>query len=132
MFTEPRADRLCFARTISLRPTTDKRITNNQNRRSAFQSGNAGREFRKIDIGGGERNKCRRLAFNYTSILSSTKPLVYRPFIRRSVGVHVRVRLVFGRAAERRFRRRRRRHRVLLDIYGGQSQISGVRRAPFD
>lgn len=48
-----------------------------------------------------------------------------------SVGVHVRVRLVFGRAAERRFRRRR-RHRVLLDIYGGQSQISGVRRAPFD
>lgn len=60
-----------------------------------------------------------------------------RPFIRRSVGVHVRVRLVFG--GQRRFRamrRARRRHRAdacrSSNIYGGQSQISGVRRAPFD
>lgn len=76
----------------------------------------------------GEGRQIRgRLAFNYTSILSAIGSYI----ARSSVGCFTSGCVWYLERAERRFRRRR-RHRVSSDIYGGQSQISGVRRAPFD
>lgn len=74
-------------------------------------------------------DECAPLAFNYRSILSVQKPLVVRPSVYRSG--------ISGAASAEPDGRY---HIDCTDpyiqrspnIYGGQSQISGVPRAPFD
>lgn len=77
-------------------------------------------------------DECVPLAFNYRSILSVQKPLVVCPSARPSIGPVFRAQQHRPNPMAGTIDRADPYIQRSPNIYGGQSQISGVPRAPFD